>query len=73
MTPEYRMCKQSLACHESHVRYFMEAGAPHCAAVYERAIARVTHFMNNPPEMKYVEKKVYQPLVRGHYASRKRA
>jgi ubiquitin-protein ligase len=66
-------CLKSIECHQWHYQYFMEAGSPVSAAVYERAIERVTHYMNNPPSAVYVPKKIYQPNIRGHYAPRKRA
>lgn len=66
-------CLKSIECHQWHYQYFMEAGAPQCAAVYERAVLRLQHFMWQPRIAVYAPKQVYQPTKRGHYAPRKQA
>lgn len=68
---ERQQCEESLKCHAWHFAYFTQAGSPVSAAVYARAIARVEHFMLNGQLPKYRPKQVYQPTIRGHYASRK--
>lgn len=51
-------CQQSIKGHQWQYEYYMQAGSPRAAAVYQRAIARVTRCMERE---KAGKNQKYQP------------